>query len=74
MTAKNLGNVKNETSNQEILFQKMGEQWFAFIVDGPTEDPLYVALPMGVTPKDKDFCLVDLLSNGNTTTYVRSDE
>ena len=57
MTQKNLGNKKSANETVEVLYQKMGNRWFAFsmiqdevFVGSITQDEIN-ALENGETPK-----------------------
>lgn len=72
MATKYVNKIKPGTASREVLFQKMGSTWYAIIIEGPDSDPIFTALPPGVSPEDKNFCLISLFEDGFDRTFDRA--
>jgi hypothetical protein len=52
---------KNQESSTEILFQKLGNRWYAF-AEGE-QGPIFTALPEGLDPRSTEFEFFEILEN-----------
>ena len=51
--------MQNQSTERDVLFQKLGETWYAFTQVG--EDFVYSALPEGINPKDTKIELFEVI-------------
>ena len=51
--------MANQSSQQDVLFQKLGETWFAFTQIG--DEFVYSALPSGINPHETKIEMFEVI-------------
>jgi hypothetical protein len=72
MPTKYTREIRPGSGSRELLFQQLAGKWYAIMIEDPDKEPLFVSLPEGVTPEDKNFCFVSLFDNGLKRSFDRS--